>query len=205
MNEFAEPKKVVDLLRDLPCRWGVAGGWALDLFLNRVTRNHKDIEIAIFRVDQLALQTYLSSCGWSFEFVKDGRLYIWPLSERLNLPVHEIWCRKTDGGLRRLEVLLNERSEDEFIFRRDARITIAVDRAFEESAAGIPILAPEIVLLYKSKRADDDKERKDFSGLLDSLELRRRTWLFDSIAKMDAAHPWLAVLKSATINAVEGQ
>lgn len=44
--------------------WFVAGGWAIDLFLDRVTREHSDIEIAVLREDQLALQRHL--VGWQF-------------------------------------------------------------------------------------------------------------------------------------------
>jgi Aminoglycoside-2''-adenylyltransferase len=61
MNDFTEPQKVARLLEEVRCSWGVAGGWALDLFLDRVTREHQDIEVAIFREDQLILQEYLSS------------------------------------------------------------------------------------------------------------------------------------------------
>ena len=30
--------------------WWVAGGWALDLFLGRMTRPHHDVDVAILRV-----------------------------------------------------------------------------------------------------------------------------------------------------------
>ena len=32
-----------------PAPWFVSGGWAIDLFLGRVTRDHSDIEIGIYR------------------------------------------------------------------------------------------------------------------------------------------------------------
>jgi hypothetical protein len=59
MNDFTEPREVLRLLQEVGCRWGVAGGWALDLFLDRVTRKHEDIEIAVFREDQFILREYL--------------------------------------------------------------------------------------------------------------------------------------------------
>lgn len=44
--------------------WFIAGGWAIDLYLNKVTRQHKDIEIGIFRENQNELKKYLAD--WQF-------------------------------------------------------------------------------------------------------------------------------------------
>jgi hypothetical protein len=191
MTDFSETHEVRRLLGDLPCLWGVAGGWAVDLFLDRVTRNHQDIEVAIFREDQLILQNYLFLRGWTFEHVRNGRFYPWARGERLQLPVHEIWCRNDSGPLPRLEVLLNERLTDTFVFRRDSRIKAPIERAFLRSSSGIPILAPEIVLLYKSKRATESKEEMDFSNTLLALDARSRQWLLESIAETAPGHVWL--------------
>jgi hypothetical protein len=191
MNSFIEPQEVQRILANLQCSWGVAGGWALDLFLDRITRKHQDIEVAIFRADQLILQDYFASRGWSIEYVDNGQLVSWPIGERLVLPVHEIWCRENKS---RIEVLLNECEDDAFVFRRDSRIRAPVERTFIRSNSGIPVLAPEIVLLYKSKRARDPKEQQDFSSVVDTLDVEQRRWLAESIAVIDPDHPWLATL-----------
>jgi hypothetical protein len=195
MNSLTEPQEVRRILNDLQCTWGVAGGWALDLFLDRITRKHQDIEVTIFREDQLILQHYFSSRGWSLEYVLNGKLISWPTGERLRLPVHEIWCRISCGPLGRIEVLLNECEDDAFVFRRDFRIRAPIERAFVRSNSGILVLAPEIVLLYKSRRAMDRKEQQDFSNMLDALDVERRQWLAESIAANDPEHPWLTALR----------
>ena len=195
MKDFTEPQKVARLLEQLRCGWGVAGGWAVDLFVDRVTREHQDIEVAIFREDQLIVQEYLSSLGWSVDCVRHGQLVPWPAGESLVLPVHEIWCRIPDGPLQRLEVLLNERKANTFVFRRDPRLSIPLDCTFVRSPSGIPVLAPEIVLLYKSKRAVESKEQLDFGNLLNALNADRRRWLSESLAVIDPGHPWLAALR----------
>jgi hypothetical protein len=191
---FVQPHIVSDLLRDLRCLWGVAGGWALDLFLNRVTRAHQDIEIAIFREDQLALHDHISSRGGSLEYVDNHQLFPWLANQTLRLPVHEIWCRIETGPLTRLEVLLNERAGDKFVFRRDARVVLSIDSAFIASKSGIRILAPEIVLLYKSKRATDIKEQTDYTNVLPALKSEQRRWLSESIAAIEPTHAWLPAL-----------
>jgi hypothetical protein len=89
-----------------------------------------------------------------------------------------------------LEVLLNERTENGFAFRRDTRISLPIDRAFLISKSGIRILAPEIVLLYKAKRATDEKEQTDFTNVLPELGSEQRRWLFESIATIDPGHDW---------------
>jgi hypothetical protein len=195
MNDFAEPQQVARLLAEVRCSWGVAGGWALDLFLDRVTREHQDIEVAIFRDDQLVLQEYLSFRGWSFEYVCNGQLFPWPIGESLTVPIHEIWSRNPNGPLRRLEILLNERKGNAFVFRRDSRVGARMDRTFIRSNSGIPVLAPEIVLLYKSKRAVEPKELLDFSNTLDALDTERRRWLFESLSLADPEHAWLPALR----------
>jgi hypothetical protein len=94
-------------MRGFPAPWCVAGGWALDLFLGRVTRTHADLELAVLREDQASLQGHLA--GWSFEKVVEGRRAEWPASERLALPVHEIHARSVGESRRAIEFLLNER------------------------------------------------------------------------------------------------
>lgn len=89
MNDFAEPQEVARLLKDFQCTWGVAGGWALDLFLDRETREHQDIEVAIFRQDQLSLQEHLELRGWCLDYVHNGHLVPWLSGESLVSPVHE--------------------------------------------------------------------------------------------------------------------
>jgi hypothetical protein len=142
----------------------------------------------------LTLQDYLCDRGWSFEHVRDGRFNPWLKGEFLLLPIHEIWGRSGEPS-QRLEVLLNERVTDAFIFRRDPRIKIPLERVFLRSESGIPILAPEIVLLYKSKRATEHKEQLDFSSALSALDAERREWLIDSLTLINPGHEWLVALR----------
>ena len=57
-------EELPNVLRDLEAPWWIAGGWALDLFLGRVTRAHNDVEIADFRADVDAVRVALP--GWEF-------------------------------------------------------------------------------------------------------------------------------------------
>jgi hypothetical protein len=193
MNDFAGPQRIFALLRDWGRPWGVAGGWAIDLFLNRPTRFHKDIEVAVFRRDQGEIRRHLTAHGWSFQKVQAGKFFPWAEGETLQSPVHEIWCRSEQGES--LELLLNECSDTEFIFRRQPAIRLPIAHAFLESPSGIPILAPEIVLLYKSKRSADDNERADFDSIVNHLELKSRLWLCESLSVLCPEHAWVSLLR----------
>jgi hypothetical protein len=81
-----------------------------------------------------------------------------------------------------------------FVFRRDLRIKAPIDRSFVRSNSGIRVLAPEIALLYKSKRPRKPKDEQDFSIMVGALDGERRQWLIESISAIDPEHEWLAVL-----------
>ena len=58
---FAAPLQVAQAMAGFRRPWFIAGGWAIDLFLGRVTREHADIEIAVLRTDQQFLRQHLRS------------------------------------------------------------------------------------------------------------------------------------------------
>jgi hypothetical protein len=57
--EPLHPADLAGLLARLRTPWWVCGGWAFDLFLNRETRRHDDLDVAVLRGDQPALFRYL--------------------------------------------------------------------------------------------------------------------------------------------------
>ena len=181
---LAVPRQVCALLRAFARPWWVAGGWAVDLFLGRRTRPHKDIEIALYRHDQSALQEHLA--GWNLRKVVDHRRVPWLPGEALTLPVHEIHGRGPDGQA--LEIPLNEHDRGRWVFRRDPVITRPAALVAGRSADGVPFLRPEIVLLYKSKdpRSDD---QADFDQAAPLLDPESRAWLAAALQRHRSAEP----------------
>src|SRR3989475_11147798 len=88
MPTFGPVLEVARLMRGFPRPWYIAGGWAIDIFLGRETREHDDIDVAVLRNDQAKLRTHLAA--WAFEKVVDGQRLPWPDGEWLDLPVHEV-------------------------------------------------------------------------------------------------------------------
>ena len=183
---FAVPRQVLSLLDGFGKPWWVAGGWAVDLFIGRLTRPHKDIEIALYRHDQLVLQEHLT--GWSLRKVVDHRRVSWLPGELLTLPVHEIHGRGPDGQA--LEILLNEYDRGRWVFRRDPTITRPAKLIAARSADGVPFLRPEIVLLYKSRDAGPN-DHADFEQAIPLLDPESRTWLGAALRRHVPGHRWL--------------
>ena len=221
---FEVPLKIAVLMAGFEHPWFIAAGWAIDLYLGRITREHKDVEIAILRKDQLALRKHLR--GWEFKKVKPssehlpkkaGRLEPWKEDEFLKLPTHEIHAytrntrtlaghlhnslgltplnqghntRNTPADPDQLEILLNESSGKNWVFRRNPAITRALSLTAMKSDAGVPFLSPEVVLLYKAKKPAAF-DVKDFDNVIAFLEKERRIWLRQALEVCHPGHDWI--------------
>jgi len=184
------PLKIAALLANFERPWFFAGGWALDLFLGRVTREHDDIEIGLLRSDQLAIQTYLN--GWQFSKIinKQSRIEPWLLGEILELPNHEAYAENPTHHPPKLEILLNEATQTDWLFRKNLAITRPLSLAILKSANSLPILSPEIVLLYKAANPRP-KDEADFSFFHDKLNREQQVWLHETITTCYPRHGWL--------------
>jgi len=181
--------QVAGLMRGFPHPWYIAGGWAIDLYLGRVTRVHDDIDVAILRKDQFELRRHL--IDWVFVKVVDGHRLPWTDGERLDLPVHEVHA--TSGNRARIEFLLNESSGGTWQFRRNLAVTRPLNHIGAQTSTGVPFLAPEIVLLFKAK-SPEAKDAHDFDFVLPRLEDEPRRWLKDALETCHPGHPWIARL-----------
>jgi hypothetical protein len=144
--------------------WYVCGGWALDMFLGKQTRLHHDLDIGLFRKDHLYLQDFFADSR--LYWIDNGAKQTWEKGHYLELPIHEIW-REQEG--QQLEFVLNECRETEWIYRRNAAIKLPMDKLIYSTQDGIPYLAPEVVLLYKSNNPTG-KNQQDFEAAFPHLE-----------------------------------
>lgn len=192
MTTFAEVEKVASLLRDLPCEWYVCGGWAVDLFLGRATRAHKDVDVSVARRNQLEVRDYMNARGWRLEKAHDGRLIPWEEGEFLSPPIHTVWCRSDAHEPDFVEFQLDEIDDERFAFRRDASVTLTRARMSFETPSGVPVLAPELVLLYKSSATEEYAD--DFRNSVGALGAQARAWLKDALLKVYVRHAWVEEL-----------
>jgi Aminoglycoside-2''-adenylyltransferase len=166
--------------------WWIAGGWAIDLFVGGPPRRHDDVDVVVLRRDQHELAAHLD--GWDIQVVAHpGELRPWR-GELLEPPVHELWARPAPDGAWTCELLLDEADGDRWVFRRDARVTLPLAEAGVERD-GLPVLAPEIVLLFKAKDPEP-KDEADLAAALPLLSPAARAWLGQAIDVAYPEHPW---------------
>jgi hypothetical protein len=193
---FAPVTALVPLLAALPAPWWVAGGWAIDLWLGAVTRPHQDLEIGIWRSDQAALRSHLA--GWDLlkavRGAAGGEWVPWPAGDPLVLPVHQVLARRGGEEPAEIEFFLNDADEaGRWRFRRDDGIRHARNNLVLPSGPGLPIVAPEVVLLHKATHRRP-KDEHDLRVARPRLDAAQRAWLRTALATLDPAHPWLAQL-----------
>lgn len=210
---------IAGLMSSFDRPWFVCGGWAVDAWLGRVTRQHGDFDITVFHDDQRALFHHLS--GWNLiahdPNVPDATTEPWD-GRTLDLPAHiharpggalnrdlvEAWVR-TPGSQARdgqdLEVILNESDGTRWVMDEGRLVSLPVDRSFRP-ALGVPVAVPEALMFFKATayhgmpgypRAHDEA---DFVALLPLLSGDQRDWLEQAISRRSPAHPWLATLKA---------
>ena len=175
------------VMRPFQKPWGIAGGWAIELFAKEACRPHADVDIAILRAHQRQLWIDLEPS--TTQVIIDGALHDWDTADWIPSPLHEVHLGLSNGA--RLEILLNEHddSTNEWIYRRDERVRRELGLAFRRFEE-IPCLAPEIVLLYKSK-APREHDESDFAAALPRLSHEQRVWLRNAVSVSAPEHPWI--------------
>lgn len=187
------PDGALALFEGFGAPWWIAGGWAIDLFLGRQTRAHGDIDLAVLRGDQPRLQRHLSD--WDVHVAHEGELTPWAAGDWLVAPRWQFWVRRDADSAWAFEVFLEDSHEGEWLFRRDPSITLLLERFGSVSAEGIPIVAPEVALLYKAARApENERNRQDFAVAAPALDAGARAWLRDALRILYPGHAWIEQL-----------
>lgn len=188
--------EVAESVAKLRAPFWFSGGWAIDLHLGRVTREHHDVDVLILRRDHLELHKALKQ--FSLKKIiphpegmpNRGTIVEWPKSERLELPAHQINAYRAGEQEPAFQVMLAESSGNDWIFRRNPEIRMPLARMGFYPLWGLPYLAPEIVLLFKAKHLEQ-RDRIDFANALPLLNPDARRWLREAIEKTHPGHEWL--------------
>ncbi len=186
------PEEVGELFYGYRETWAIAGGWAIDLFLGEMTRTHSDIDIQVSREEAGLL--HRSFPGWLL-YAAHGTLDLWEEGTALPPEVHNVWCR-TPASPWRFQLMLGDFTETEYTYRRDARIRTPREAAILD-IDGLPVVAPEIQLLYKSRLPNLPRDEHDMSVTLPHLGPERRRQLATSLRALYGDHPWLAALDAS--------
>jgi len=173
--------------------WHIASGWAIDLFLGQVGRVHHDIDVEVSRADQLALRAHLEARGWTLVTPYKRRLERWPPEMRLEGDRHQAHAHRGEAFI---DCLFTDMTPTLWTYRRQPEVVRLMARAELRTPAGVPYLAPELVLLFKSKNTSVNarprrQDAADFERAQAHLEPERRAWLRWALAAASPGHPWI--------------
>jgi hypothetical protein len=197
--------EIAEMLSRLDQPWYIAGGWAIDLYLQQQRRDHKDVDIAVFRQNQLAFQEYFLDRGWKlWKYIGDSvQVEPWSIGEELKLPDRGVLAEPRNATMPRIDILLSEIKGDSWYYHADSRITHPVRTLGIRSDLGIRFFSPEIVLLFKArhvtmKEPSDivhrENDERDFQAVRRLLTVEQRTWLAAALTLFYSNHPWLKYL-----------
>lgn len=186
--------EVAGLFRHATFPWWIAGGIALELAVGRPIRQHGDIDVLLLRRDHVAARALLDDWDcWAAD--PPGRLRPWPAGTELGSGVHDVWCRRSASSDWRLQLMLDQSDEEDWISRRSEQIRLPIKEITRVTATGVPYLAPHVQLFYKAKNLRK-KDEVDFAAVLSSGISIDKVWLCDAIVRVyGAQHPWLMRLR----------
>jgi hypothetical protein len=168
------------------------GGWTVDAWLGHQTRSHGDVDLTIFHEDQRAIFEYFGD-GWllnGHDVHNEDGTEPWD-GRTLEFPSHIHGYADAFN----LDIQLNRRSGDEWIFSRQHDITLPISHCITMSPWGIPTLAPEAILFYKAIGSPiRPHDETDFHILSPTLSDSARAWLGEAITRLRPGHAWLDVL-----------
>ncbi len=192
-SSFAPLRAELEHVAGLPVPWYLAGGWAIDVFVGRVTRQHQDVDLVIGRLHQRTVYQHLADRAWYMivphpdGLTGKGTIEVWD-GTPLELPAHQILAEDEHGH--RIEFLLSEIDEGLWRSSRNPEVTMPTVRMALTTSDGIRYLAPEIVLLYKAKLGRTWDE-VDFDTALPEMSVGQRDWLSHALEEEQPGHPWL--------------
>lgn len=184
---------VVDLMRDAPFFWCLAGGHAIERVVGRRYRAHDDIDIVVLRPDLDGLRHLLTD--WHLSAADPpGSLRPWMTGEKLPWRVHDVWGHRPQAGAWELQVMIQEADAGAWYFRRDDRVHGKVDD-LRVMVDEVPCLRMDLQLLYKAK-SSRPKDEMDFQHVLPILGESERRSLADWLRlTCPNGHHWIPELE----------
>jgi hypothetical protein len=199
---FAVPDAVapiIDVMSSYSGHWALCGGWAVDAWLGRLSREHGDVDVSVLVEDQGVLFRHL--VGWKL-MAGEPEHTSWDGTTTLGTPGHIHAGIDTGGALPDvfipqtgfpLDIQLDDRTGADWVLSRDPFVSMAFAEAVRPSPWGVPAAAPEVLLFFKARDLRR-RDHADFHALLPLLSNERRAWLRDAIERL--RHPWASPLEA---------
>ena len=198
---FGPVHAVASLLSGLAVPWWITGGWAIDLAVGHVTRDHADVDVMMLERDEHALR---GLTGVDIQLMAGGQAGPWPAGRRLTAVPDPGPDPGPKGGPGRptgpdrlmlrgedlplpAEVIPAAAVGAIWVYKKGSHVFIRPLAGITRYWQGIPFLAPEVVLLIKARpgldRPGSDNDQRDFEAALPVLDAEQRSWLKDALER----------------------
>ena len=191
MMDLDSVSSVAEVMNEVGVWWAVAGGWAIDLWLGEQTREHHDVEVAVRRSDQAEVHAALGDHLETFCLDPPGSGWR-PWNGMLVDP--SAFQLQARSPAIEFDIFTESADQNVWFFRRDDRVTLPLSGVTMRSESGIPVIRPEIQLLYMAK-AMDAKNVQDFDLARPRLDRHASSWLADALAITIPDHRWIVALR----------
>ena len=205
-----------EILRNQQFEYAFCGGYAIDLFLGFESRIHGDIDISAYWKNRNNIIEHMWKLDFLvYEMLGEGKAHHITDIENQKMIKRNIFCFQDTCDLIQLsatdeagiyyinfrnigqtkldfiEFLFNSRNDTDFIYARNNEIKRALDKAILKNE-GIPYLAPEVCLLYKSTDITHEVNQKDFDKAIVKMTDEQKDWLNDALIKTyPEGHEWI--------------
>ena len=195
--------------------YAICGGYAIDLFVGHKTRPHKDLDVSVYWENRDTLVQYMLDNEWDI-YEPCGCEHLHKISSITDQKrvKSNIWCVRPgnphyifsdhennmfavdfDGAeqteLDFIEFLFNNRKEGFILYARNDAVKLNMNNAILEKN-GIPFLAPELVLLYKSTAVNNPDYQLDFDNAMLKMNNDQQEWVRESLVSIfPNGHKWL--------------
>jgi hypothetical protein len=186
--------EINEVFTSIPAIWGIAGGWAIDLHLGKVSREHNDIDVVFFREEQQVFYNLLKK-NWMLYKAYDRKLIPWEEGGYLEL-TKDVWVSKNEDSPWAFQIMIIDCDNNDWVYGREKSIRKAKEKIFLKTREGIPYLKPELQLLYKGGSSKvREKDLIDFHTILPLLSVTEKEWLKESLVKQFTGnHSWFKYL-----------
>ncbi|RYE56189.1 MAG: amino acid transporter [Rhizobiaceae bacterium] len=185
------PAELAQRLAGVDRPWCVVGGWALDLWHGRETREHHDLEFTVLREDFDRFRRVLT--GMAFYTVNSGVFEVLREEAEPDPSISQVWCWDIAAARWRVDMMIEPGTPEIWICKRDHAITRPRGEIVGRSVEGVPYLGPSAILLLKAKH-QRPKDEADFDMALPLLETSEKAWLKSCLGRLYPEHDWNARL-----------
>ena len=198
--------RLAGVMATYPRPWALCGGWAIDAWLGRTSREHGDVDLSVFTDDCRQLFDHLA--GWQMiahtSVVDDASTALWD-GRQLTVPSHiharspldagplpeDGICEPASGWW--LDIQIDASEHGQCVVRRDPLVALPLADAIRVSPWRIPAATLEVLLFFKAAQPRR-RDWRDFVACLPHLDSAQVAWLRDAIARAFPEHPWIDAL-----------